>query len=50
MIDVKEEQDGSFTISWDENDQLESQLNHWTEQDFIDAIMKRCQELNNEIN
>lgn len=46
MIDVKEEADGSFTISWDENDAVESQLNTWTEQDFIDAIMKRCKELN----
>ncbi len=45
MIDVKEEKDGSFTITWDENDPLESQLNHWTEQDFIDAIMERCKEL-----
>lgn len=45
MIDVKEEQDGSFTISWDENDPLESMLNTWTEQDFIDCIMQRCNEL-----
>ncbi len=44
-IDVKEEQDGSFTISWDENDPLESMFNTWTEQDFIDCIMKRCNEL-----
>lgn len=41
-IDVKEEQDGSFTISWDENDPYESMLNTWTEQDFIDAIKEHC--------
>ena len=39
MIDVKENEDGSFDISWDENDPVESVLNTWTEQDFIDAIM-----------
>ena len=42
-IDVKEEQDGSFTISWDENDPLESILNTWTEQDFIDCIIQECE-------
>jgi hypothetical protein len=42
MIDVKEREDGSFDISWDENDPVESQLNHWTEQDFIDCIMEGC--------
>lgn len=48
MIDVKEEQDGSFTISWDENDPQESIFNTWTEQDFIDCIMERCNRLLNE--
>lgn len=43
-IDVKEEQDGSFTISWDENDPEESMFNTWTEQDFIDAILNHCKE------
>lgn len=47
MIEVKEETDGSLTISWDENDPIESQLNTWTEQDFISAIMDRCKELEN---
>ena len=46
MIDVKEEEDGSFTISWDENDPKESILNTWTEQDFIDAIMDHINEIN----
>lgn len=45
MIEVKEETDGTFTISWDENDPLESQLNIWTEQDFIDAILKKCNDV-----
>jgi hypothetical protein len=45
MIDVKEENDGSFTISWDENDPIESILNTWTEEDFIDCIRKRCKEV-----
>ena len=44
MIDVKEETDGSLTISWDENDPIESQLNTWTEQDFIDAIKNELNE------
>ena len=38
MIDVTENQDGTFTISWDENDPKESILNYWTEQDFINAL------------
>ena len=45
MIDVKENEDGTFTISWDPNDPTESVMNTWTEQDFIDAIMKRCDEV-----
>jgi hypothetical protein len=45
MIECTEEQDGSFTISWDENDPVESILNTWTEQDFIDVITQRCQDL-----
>ena len=49
MINVKEETDGSFTISWDENDPVESIMNTWREQDFIDAIMNRLERLKNEI-
>jgi len=45
MISVKEEIDGSFTISWNENDSQESILNTWTEQDFIDAIKKSLENL-----
>ena len=46
MIEVKEEGDGSFTIYWDENDPQESILNTWTEQDFIDVIKEKLEELN----
>jgi hypothetical protein len=42
MIEVTEREDGSFDISWDENDPTESILNTWTEQDFIDCIMDGC--------
>jgi len=45
MIEVKEEADGSLTITWNENDPIESQLNTWTEEDFIQAIMQRLHEL-----
>ena len=51
MIEVVQEDDGSLTVHWDENDPIESQLNTWTEQDFIDAIMDKCkglEELGNE--
>ena len=45
MISCVEESDGSLTISWDENDPVESILNTWTEQDFINAIMERCKSI-----
>ena len=45
MIECFEEEDGSFTISWDHNDPLESQLNTWTEEDFIETIMEHCKEV-----
>ena len=45
MIEVVQEDDGSLTVHWDENDPIESQLNTWTEQDFIDCIMDKCKEL-----
>lgn len=44
-IEVKEETDGSFTITWDKNDPIERQLNTWTESDFIAAIETHCKEL-----
>jgi len=45
MIEVNENPDGSFNISWDENDPFESMMNEWTEQDFIDAINKNLEDL-----
>ena len=45
MIEVKELKDNSFEISWDENDPVESILNTWTESDFIDAIQKHLDKL-----
>jgi hypothetical protein len=45
MIEVKEEQDGSFTISWDEKDPIESIMNDWTESDFIDALEEHLESL-----
>lgn len=39
MINVTQEDDNTFTISWDENDPGESIFNSFTEQDFIDLLM-----------
>ena len=45
-IDVKEWYDGNgklnLTISWDENDPVESQFNDWTADDFLTAIRNAC--------
>jgi hypothetical protein len=38
MITVKEESDGSLTIDWNETDPVESMMNHWEEEDFLNAI------------
>jgi hypothetical protein len=40
MIEVKQLEDNSFEISWDEKDLQESMFNTWTESDFLDAIQK----------
>lgn len=37
-IGVKEEDDGSFTITWDETDPRLEFLNDWTEEDWIQAF------------
>ena len=45
MIDCIENEDGTFTISWDENDPLESVLNDWTEEDFIQVITDYAEQI-----
>ena len=45
MINVKQEDDGSLTITWDENDPKENILGTWTEEDFINAIQNKLQSL-----
>lgn len=50
MIEVTEEKNGTFTISWDEKDPVESIMNTWTESDFIDAIQEHLTKLGMETN
>ena len=45
MIQVIENEDKSFTISWDETSPTESIFNTWTEEDFIKVIMEHLQNL-----
>jgi hypothetical protein len=40
MINVNHIKDTEYEITWDENDSLEKQLNHWTEEDFVRAIQE----------
>jgi hypothetical protein len=47
MIQVTENEDKSFTITWDETSPTESILNTWTKDDFIKVIMERIEELKN---
>ena len=47
MIQVTENEDGSFDISWDDTSPTESILNDWTSEDFIKVIMEHLQKLNN---
>jgi len=44
-MNVTEAEDGVFTIEWDPDDPVEHVFNDWTEQDFIDVIMKYAQEV-----
>lgn len=50
MVEVTPNEDGSFEITWDENDPQESIFNTWTEEDFIRVIEQYLDELiiNNE--
>lgn len=44
MIEVREGEDNSFTIHWDEKCPKERLLNDWKEEDFITAIKKYLSE------
>ena len=44
-IECFTEDDGSLTIQWDENNPVESMLNTWTEEDFINAILSKVKEV-----
>ena len=37
--------DETITFDWDENDPVDSVLNTWTEQDFLNAILNYCKEV-----
>ena len=49
MIEVTQESDNKFIISWDENDPTEKILNDWTEEDFINHIQNYLESLTNGI-
>jgi hypothetical protein len=38
MIEVHENDDGSLQINWDPQDPVESIMNEWVEEDFIQAL------------
>ena len=43
-LDVTVNEDGSFTIEWDEDHPCAEPLNTWTEEDFIEMIRKACED------
>ena len=43
-LTVLENEDGSFTIEWDENDPRTAIFNGWTEDDFIEMIRKAAED------
>ena len=45
-IGVKEEDDGSFTIIWDDTDPRLEFLNDWTEEDWIQAFSEALEREN----
>lgn len=47
-IEVTENGENSFTISWDETSPTESILNTWTEEDFIKVIMEHLESLSDD--
>ena len=44
-IEVTDHNDGTFTISWDENDPLESVFNDWTEEDFLQMLTEQAEKI-----
>ena len=38
LIQVKKEDDGSFSLIWDDTDPRCEHINSWTEEDWIEAI------------
>jgi hypothetical protein len=44
-IKVNENTDGSFEIDWDPNDPVESIMNDWTAEDFIQALQEYLEQL-----
>lgn len=48
MINVTQIAEGSFEISWDPNDPIEQQLNNWTQEQFVEAIRKKIDDLKEE--
>jgi hypothetical protein len=44
-IKVTERGDGSFDIDWDPKDPVESIMNDWTEEDFIEALKEHLKNL-----
>lgn len=49
MIEVTENEDKSFTITWDETSPTESILNTWTEDDFIRVIKEHLDKVDNDL-
>ena len=47
-IEVKENEDGSFDISWDKNHPTESMFNTWSAENFTKAISDYLDKLKNE--
>jgi len=50
MIEVTQQDDKTFTISWDENDPTESIFNNYTEEDFINLIQNYLKSLEESTN
>ena len=40
FIELKKEDDGSFSLVWDDTDPRLEHINSWTEEDWIEAIEK----------